>query len=86
MIEQSRFLSTVFLCSEFKLENIYSGVNFCGKNVCGNFYLRKLIFADRKKKSQKLGPEKISCHTISLVEAVRGKPAVKDGKSTFWKW
>ena len=35
MIEQTRFLSTVFLCSEFKLENIYSGVNFCGKNVCG---------------------------------------------------
>ena len=47
MIEQTRFLSTVFLCSEFKLENIYSGVNFCGKNVCGNFYLRELIFADR---------------------------------------
>ena len=43
MIEQTRFLSTVFLCSEFKLENIYSGVNFCGKNVCGNFYLRELI-------------------------------------------
>ena len=50
MIEQTRFLSTVFLCSEFKLENIYSGVNFCGKNVCGNFYLRELIFADRWKK------------------------------------
>ena len=49
MIEQTRFLSTVFLCSEFKLENIYSEVNFCGKNVCGNFYLRELIFADRKK-------------------------------------
>ena len=50
MIEQTRFLSTVFLCSEFKLENIYSGVNFCGKNVCGNFYSRELIsFADRWK-------------------------------------
>ena len=36
-----------FLCSEFKLENIYSEVNFFGKNVCGNFYLRELIFADR---------------------------------------
>ena len=46
MIEQTRFLSTLFLCSEFKLENIYSGVTFCGKNVCGNFYSRKLIFAD----------------------------------------
>ena len=31
MIEQTRFLSTVFLCGEFsKLENIFSGVNFCG--------------------------------------------------------
>ena len=49
VIEQTRFLSTVFLCSEFKLENIYSGVNFCGKNVCGNFYLRELMFADRWK-------------------------------------
>ena len=32
MIEQTRFLSTVFLCSEFKLENIYSGVNVYGEN------------------------------------------------------
>ena len=31
MIEQARFLSTVFLGSEFKLEKSYSGVNFCGK-------------------------------------------------------
>ena len=46
VIEQTRFLSTVFLCSEFKLENIYSGLNFCGKNVCGNIYLWELIFAD----------------------------------------
>ena len=52
MIEQTRFLSTVLLCSEFKLENIsdiYSGVNFSGKNVCGNSYIRELIFADRWK-------------------------------------
>ena len=45
MIEQTRFLSTVFLSSEFKLENIYSGVNFCGKMfavifICGNLFLR----------------------------------------------
>ena len=38
MIEQTRFLSTVFLCSEFKLENTYSG-----KNVCGNLYLGELF-------------------------------------------
>ena len=31
MIEQTRFLSTVFLCSEFQLENIYSGVIFAKK-------------------------------------------------------
>ena len=49
MIEQTRFLSTVFLCHEFVLENIYSGLNFCGKNICGNFYLRELIFADGRK-------------------------------------
>ena len=49
MIEQTRFLRTAFLCSEFKLENIYSGVNFGGKNACGNFYLRELIFANRLK-------------------------------------
>ena len=32
------FLSTVFLCREreFKLMDIYAGVKFCGKNVCGN--------------------------------------------------
>ena len=41
MIEQTRFLSTVFLGSEFKLETIYSGVNFYGKNVGDNFYLRE---------------------------------------------
>ena len=45
MIEQTRFLSTVFLCSEFKLENIYSRVYFCGKMfavifICGNLLLR----------------------------------------------
>ena len=48
MIEQTRFLSTVFLCSKVKLENIYSqtGLNFCGKNVSGNFYLQELISVD----------------------------------------
>ena len=43
MIEQTRFVSTVFLCSKVKLENIlfYSGVNFRGKNVSGDVYLRE---------------------------------------------
>ena len=48
-IERTRFFTSVFFCSEFKLENIYSGVNVCWKNVCGNFYLRELMFADRWK-------------------------------------
>ena len=37
------------MCSEFKLENIYSAVYFCGKNVCSNFCLLELIFAERWK-------------------------------------
>ena len=35
-VPYAKFLSTVFLCSEFKLENIYSGVKCCGKNVRAN--------------------------------------------------
>ena len=54
MIEQTRFLSTAFLCSELKLEYIYSGINFCGKNACGNFLagttVSYCLFADRWKK------------------------------------
>ena len=30
VIEQTQFLNTVFLFGKFKLESIYSGVNFCG--------------------------------------------------------
>ena len=48
VIEQTRFLDTVFLCSEFRLE--YPGVNFCGKNLCDNFYLRELNFCGSLKK------------------------------------
>ena len=42
--------------------HFYSGVNFCGEKLCGNFILWELIFADRgkkPKKSQKLEPAKI---------------------------
>ena len=50
LIEQTRFLSNVFLSSEFKLENIYSGVNFLrGKMFVGYFYLPELICADSWK-------------------------------------
>ena len=29
--------------------NFYSGENFCGEKICGNFILWELIFADREK-------------------------------------
>ena len=53
MIEQTQFLSTVFLCSEFKLEDIYYRVNFLGKNVCANFFFfAETNFGGSLKKSQ----------------------------------
>jgi len=64
VIEQTRFLSTVFLCSEFNfLENIYSGVNFCREVIfiCGNLFLR---IAGIKSKNAKIRTHKISCHTV----------------------
>ena len=42
MIEQTRFFSTVFLCTAFKLENIYLGVNLCGNFISGNSVYRYL--------------------------------------------
>ena len=59
MIEQTRFLSTVFLCSEFKLEEFLLWSKslqeflFAGNSFCGSL-----------KKSRKLEPAKISCHTV----------------------
>ena len=57
-MEQTRFLSTVILCNEFKLENIYSGVNFCGKRDCGNFYLWEPTLADRWKNCKNKNTQK----------------------------
>ena len=66
MTEQTGFLSTEF----FKLENIYSGVNFCVKNVCGNFHLRERDYFyrshEKPQKWQKIEPAKISYHTVVL--------------------
>ena len=50
----------IFLCSEFKLENIYSGVIFCGKIcaiifICGNLFFR---VAGKTAKSQKIRTRK----------------------------
>lgn len=60
VIEQTWFL--YFLVSEFKSEDIYSRVNYCGKNVCGNFPLWELIFADHWKNCKKAT---ILCHTTA---------------------
>ena len=39
--------TAVFLCREFKLENICSGVKLIlRENVCMKFFLQQLIFAD----------------------------------------
>ena len=43
--EQTRLLSTTFLCKEFKLENIYSEVNFSGK-MFAVIFICETIFAD----------------------------------------
>ena len=50
MIEQTRFLSTVFLCSEFNVEDIYSGVNFCG-----NLFLRIVEKIAKNRTHKKFG-------------------------------
>ena len=44
VIEQKQNLGIVFLCSEFMLENIYSGVNFLGENVCDNSFICRNFF------------------------------------------
>ena len=48
MIEQTRFLSTVFLCRELKLDDIYSGVNF----ICRNLFLRIAGKTEKNRKNQ----------------------------------
>ena len=56
----TEFLSTVFLCSKFKLENIEFGVNFRRKKVCSNYFLQKLIYLQITGKIAKVA--KILCH------------------------
>ena len=84
VIGQTRLLSTVFLCSDLKPENIYFGVNFCRKNVCGNFYLRELIFAKKKiwKNRKNFNPQKFratrytTCVITSHADVLRGSSRV----------
>ena len=69
-IEQRRFLSTVFLCTEFKLESIYSRPNFCIKNVWGNFFSGVYYLLPIVRKIAKIGTQKIfaaSCNRVSEV-------------------
>ena len=49
VIEQTRFLSTVFSCSEFKFGYLLRS-KFLQEKCLRYFYLRELIFADRWKK------------------------------------
>ena len=53
---------SIFVYRIYKLENIYFGVNFGGKNVCGKFYLRELIFVDRWKNRKHYNPQKFVTH------------------------
>ena len=58
---------SIFVYRIYKLENIYFGVNFGGKNVCGKFYLRELIFVDRwknRKNRQHYNPQKFVTHGV----------------------
>ena len=50
------FLVLYFCVANIKLASIYSGVDFCGKNVCGYFYSRELTFADRWKNRKNFVP------------------------------
>ena len=43
------FLVIYFCVAIHKFKNIYSRINFLREYVCGNLYLRELIFADRWK-------------------------------------
>ena len=55
VIEQIRFLSTVFLCSEFTLRIFTLEYMLAGKGY-GNLYLRKLTFAHRWKNRKNFVP------------------------------
>ena len=58
--EQTRFLSSAFLCSELKLENIHSGVNFWGKMFAVIF----LRIAGKIAQIAKISTGKNSCLSV----------------------
>ena len=57
MIEQIRFLGTVFLCSEFTLR-IFTLEYILREKGYGNLYLRELTFAHRWKNRKNQNPQK----------------------------
>ena len=66
----------LFLCSEFKLKNIYSEVNFFGKNVCGNSYFSEgTYFRGSLAKSQKL---QIRCSPYGSLGLFQCKSSCKE--------
>ena len=57
VIEQTYFL-VLYFCVANLSQNIYSGGNFCRKNVCGNFYLQEHIIADHLKNRKNQNSQK----------------------------
>ena len=70
VIEQTRFLCAAFLRSEFKLEDVYSEENFCGKNICGNFFGVNLFMLITGEITKIKKPAKISHHTVFIITCV----------------
>ena len=62
---QTWFLSPVFLCSEFKLENICSGVNFLWEK-CLRQFLFAVTYSGLLGKAQELETAKISSNTVCV--------------------
>jgi len=73
VIEQTRFLSTVFLCSEFKLENISLWGKFLQKKmfavifICGNLFLRIAGKIAKIRTRKNFAPHGIPCRPSKLI-------------------
>ena len=69
VIEQTQFLSTVFLYSEFKLENLLWS-KFLWEKCLWQFLFAGIYFCrslEKAQKSLKLEPAKILCQTVELL-------------------
>ena len=73
VIEQTRFLSIVFLCSEFKLENISLWGIFLRKKmfavifICGNLFLRIAGKVAKLRTRKNFAPHGIPCRPSKLI-------------------